>query len=425
MSILIKNIKQLVTCAAKGRCPKKGDQQSDIELMENANVFIDNEKIDFTGSESELKIYLKETGKKDFNVIDGSNKTVMPGFTDCHTHFVFAGSRENEYEMRLSGMSYQDIAKAGGGIISTVNAVRSCSKESLQKNAEDKLKKFISYGTTTIEGKSGYGLDTKNEIKILEVMNELNTQNEFGLDIIPTFLGAHSIPPEMAKEEYVNLICNDMIPVISGNNLAKFIDIFIEENYFDNEDADKIFSIGIKNGLVPKLHTDQFTSMGGIDTAIKYKAASVDHLEVLKNEDILKLAEFNKSNLRNITAVLLPGVSYFLDIPYQPAREIISSNIPVALATDFNPGSCMTENLQIIMSLASLKLKMSAEEIINAVTINAAYALNMESVTGSIEKGKQADILVFDMPSYKFLLYNFGVNNLEQVIKKGTVVYQS
>jgi imidazolonepropionase len=327
--------------------------------------------------------------------------------------------------MRLKGKSYQDIAKAGGGILSTVKEIRNTPKVKLKEIAIERLKKFVSCGTTTIEGKSGYGLDTGNEIKTLEIMNELNEQNPYQLDIVPTFLGAHSIPPEMSKEEYVSQICLNMIPIISKGKLAEFTDIFIEENYFDTKDAEKIFSMAKKFGMIPKLHTDQFNSIGGIDTAIKFKAASVDHLEVLNSKDIQKLVDYNKSKgNRKIIATILPGVSYFLNIPYAPARELIKNNIPVALATDFNPGSCMTENLQIIMSLASLKLKMNAEEILNAVTINAAFAINMEDKVGSIEAGKQADLLMFDMPSYKYLVYNFGINNLKTVIKKGKVVYK-
>lgn len=426
MALLIKNIKQLVTCRNSTQLPKSGKAQSEIGLIKNGNVLIEKDKILFAGNNKALKKFLSSKKINFSRTIDGTNKVVTPGFVDSHTHFVFAGSRENEYEMRLAGKSYQEIASKGGGIISTVDAVRKTSKKELKKIAEDRLKKFVKYGTTTLEGKSGYGLDTKNELKLLEVLNELHRENRFGIDIIPTFLGAHSVPKGKTRQEYVELICSEMIPSVSKRKLAQFIDIFIEENYFDRNDAEKIFSAGRQLGLIPKLHTDQFKSVGGIDVAIMYNAISVDHLEVLKNEDIKKLADYNSvSGKRKIIATLLPGVSYFLNISYQPARELISSNIPVALATDFNPGSCMTENLQIIMSLASLKLKMSAEEILNAVTVNAAFAVNMAGKTGSIEAGKLADILIFDMPSYKYLIYNFGVNNIEKVIKKGKIIYDS
>ncbi|MEO6695229.1 MAG: imidazolonepropionase [Ignavibacteria bacterium] len=426
MSILIKNIRQLVTCTNKTKYPKSGKKQSDIGLIENANIFTEDDKISFIGNESELKKFLGQNKTKSYEIIDGSKKIIMPGFIDSHTHFVFSGSREDEYEMRLAGKTYQEIAKAGGGIASTVEAVRKTPKNILKDIAKDRLKKFVRYGVTTIEGKSGYGLDIGTEIKILEILKELNAENEFGLDIISTYLGAHSIPPDKIKSEYISEICTNMIPLIAKRKLADFIDIFIEENYFDCKDAEKIFSIGERFGLIPKLHTDQFNSIGGIDIAIKFKAVSADHLEVLKQEDIVKLALYNKDpKNRKIIATLLPGVSYFLNIQYPPARDLIKNNIPVALATDFNPGSCMTENLQMIMSLASLKLKMSAEEIINAVTINSAFALNMEKKVGSLETGKQADLVIFDMPSYKYLIYNFAVNNIETVIKKGRIVHSA
>lgn len=426
MDILIKNIKQLVTCRNKSSFPKSGKKQSEIGVIENGNIFIEKEKFSFVGNNSDLKKFLSTNKSTKYEIIDASNKIILPGFVDSHTHFVFSGSREHEYEMRLSGKTYQDIAKAGGGILSTVKAVRNTPKDKLKEIAEERLKKFVSYGTTTLEGKSGYGLDLGNEIKTLEIMNELNAENKFKLDIVSTFLGAHSIPPEKSKKEYIQEITNNLIPIISKSKSARFIDVFVEKNYFDANDAKEIFSMGRKFGLIPKLHTDQFNSIGGIDVAIKYKAASVDHLEETTLKDIEKISRYNKVRAnRKIIATVLPGVSYFLNIAYSPAREFIKSNVPVAIATDFNPGSCMTENLQIIMSLASLKLKMSAEEIINAVTINGAFAINMENKVGSIEAGKQADLLIFDMPSYKYLIYNFGVNNIQTVLKKGQIVYKN
>ena len=424
MSLLIKNIKQLVTCGGSSRIPRSGKKQSDIGLIENGNIFIEKEKILFAGNKNELKKFLATNTNTGYEIIDASEKVIMPGFVDSHTHFVFTGSRENEYEMRLAGKSYEQIAKAGGGIISTVKALRETPKKELKKLAEDRLGNFVKYGTTTLEGKSGYGLDLGNEIKTLEIMKELNIENRYSLDIISTFLGAHSVPTGKKKSEYVKEISQSMIPIVAKEKLAAFIDIFIEKNYFDKDDADIIFTMGKRFGLIPKLHTDQFYSVGGTDVAISHGAVSVDHLEVMTDEDISKLVTFNKTKgNRKIIATVLPGVSYFLDIPYAPARQLIKNNIPVALATDFNPGSCMTENIQMIMSLASLKLKMSAEEIINAVTANAAYALMMEDKVGSIEPGKQADLLIFDMPSYKYLFYNFGVNNIEKVIKKGKIIY--
>jgi len=418
MAYIIKNITNLVTCAVRGKNKgaRKGKESSDIGLIKNGNVIIVNDRIVFAGGASALRAYLKKNKIKNPIEIDAAGKTVMPGFIDSHTHLVFAGTRSDEYEMRIKGCTYEEIAKAGGGISSTVNKVRKASVEELTRAAEKRLGNFINYGTTTLEAKSGYGLDVKTEIKMLEVINKLNRKNKFGIDIYPTFLGAHSIPKGISKEEYIEIICSEMIPAVASRGLAKYIDVFCEKGYFSAKDSMRILNTGAKFGLIPKLHTDQFYSIGGIDTAIKAGAISVDHLEVLKSSDIKKLRG------KNIIAVLLPGASYFLDISYPPARELILNNIPVAIATDFNPGSSMTENMQIIMSLSSVKMKMSSEEIINAATINAAYALFIQYKYGSIEAGKQADLLIFDFPSYKDLVYHYGVNQLEKVIKKGRIV---
>jgi len=412
MNYLLKDITNLVTCKSLSNAPKKGAEQSDIALIKNGSVFIEGEKIAFAGTGTDARTFLKGFSGK-YEVIEGKNRTVMPGFIDSHTHLVFAGSRSDEYEMRIKGSTYEEIAKAGGGIASTVNAVRTSTREELFKISEKRLGNFLTYGTTTLEAKSGYGLDVKNEIKMLEVISKLNQKNKYGINIIPTFLGAHSVPKDMSKKDYIELICFEMIPQVAKKKLAKFIDVFCELNYFSASETESILSLGAKFGLVPRLHTDQFNSIGGVDAAIKVNAISVDHLEVLKAKDIKKLSG------KNIIATLLPGTSYFLNIPYQPARELIESGVPVTLATDFNPGSCNTENLQAIMSLASLKLKMSAEEIINAVTYNAAHSLLLQNSHGSIEKGKYADLLIFDFPSYKDLLYHFGVNGIESVFKKG------
>jgi len=415
MNYILKNISNLVTCKGKPGIPKAGKDQNEIGLIKNGFLVTEKDKIAFAGTEKDLIKFIK--GKTNFREIDCNGKTVMPGFIDTHTHFVFSGSRSDEYEMRISGSTYEEISKAGGGIAKTVSSVRKSSKEELKSIAAKRLEYFLQYGTTTIEGKSGYGLDTKNELKMLDVINELAFENVYGLDIFPTFLGAHSVPNEISKKDYIDLICYEMIPEIAKGRKAKFIDVFCEKGYFDANETDRIISEGVKFGLIPKIHTDQFNSIGGIDIAIKNKAISVDHIEVIKRNDIKKLSG------KGIIATALPGVSYFLSIPYTPSRELIAENIPVALATDFNPGSCMTQNIQMIMSLASVKMKMTAEEIINAVTYNASFAVYNNSKTGSLESGKQADILIFDFPSYKDLIYNFAVNCLITVFKKGIIVY--
>ena len=412
MPYLFKNISNLVTCANPERKAKRGKTQGDIYNIENGYLLFDR-NILYAGNEKGFVNYIKENKTKDIKDYNCRGKCAMPGFVDSHTHLVFAGSRSDEYEMRIEGRTYEEIANAGGGIKSTVSSVRKTSKKELVRISEKRLMNFFRHGTTTLESKSGYGLDLKNEIKMLEVIKELNTKNRFGANILPTFLGAHAVPKGMSKKDYVDLICYEMIPAVSRKRLAVFIDVFCEKGYFDANDTERILSAGKNFGLIPKIHTEQFNTIGGIDVAIKFNAISVDHLEVLKKKEIKKLQN------TNIIAVLLPGASYFLDMVYPPAGELISSNIPVALATDFNPGSCMTENMQAIMSLASVKMKMSAAEIINAATINGAYALFMQNRVGSLEKGKQADILIFDFPSYKDLIYHFGINLLQIVAKKG------
>jgi len=413
--ILLKNISNLVTCANPEGKAKRGKTQGDIYMVENGYLLF-KDKILFAGNASGFKEYLRKNKVKVSQEFNCKGKTVMPGFVDSHTHLVFAGSRANEYEMKIEGKSYEEIASAGGGIAATVKAVRKTPKSDLKKISEKRLFNFIRHGTTTLEAKSGYGLDTWNEIKMLEVINELNRKNKYGADILPTFLGAHSIPPGISKKDYIDLICYDMLPQVAKRKLAKFIDIFCEKGYFDSGDTERILSAGASYGLIPKVHTDQFYSIGGIEVAKKVKAISVDHLEVLNANGIKALKG------TDIIATLLPGCSYFLNMVYPPARKLIQNGIPVALATDFNPGSCMTENMQMIMSLASLKIKMTAEEIINAVTVNGSYALFMQDKTGNLITGKQADILIFDFSNYKDLIYHFGVNQLEKVFKKGKSV---
>ncbi len=420
MNILIRNAGEVLTCSG-AELPKSGSALSDLGIFRSANILISDGKFAFAGGEKELFKFMKNSGFDAVEEIDAAGKVVMPGFVDSHTHFVFAGSREGEYEMRLAGKTYQEIAVAGGGIMNTVSSVRSASESDLILHAQKTLKNFFVSGTTTLEGKSGYGLGKDSELKMLYVLNSLKKSNPFQLDIVPTFLGAHAVPPGIAKDDYVELLCSEVIPKVAENELADYIDIFIEKGYYDTSDAEKILSAGVLHGLVPRTHIDQFTSMGGTEVCLRYGAVSLDHLEVMTDADISLMSAHNSRASRKSLAGLLPGVSYFLGIPYAPARKLIDAGVPVLIATDFNPGSSMSENIQMMMSLASTQMKMTAEEIINSVTINPAYSLGMENLIGSIEVGKQADLLIFDMPSYKYLIYNFGVNNLEYVVKKGSL----
>jgi imidazolonepropionase len=409
MNLLIENASQVVTCRLNKGKFKSGKELSDVGLLTNTSIYSENGIIQWVGKKLPLSIK-----KKNLKKIDGKNKTVLPGFVDSHTHSVFAGDRANEYSMRIQGKTYEEIAKAGGGIVNTMSATRKVNKKKLIELTLKRLKKSLEYGVTTIEIKSGYGLNTEAEIKMLEVIKELKKVSP--IDIYATFLGAHAFPKDITREDYINSILYEMIPLISKRELAAFIDVFCEKNYYTPAETDRIFKQGMKFGLIPKLHTNQFNSIGGIENAINNKTITADHLEVMTDTEIKSLKG------KNIIACLLPAVSYFLDIPYAPARKFILNNIPVALATDFNPGSSMTQNIQLVMSMAVHKLKMNIEETINAVTINGAAALNISDKTGSIDKGKKADMLLFDLSDYRHILYNFGVNNIETIIKGGIVL---
>ena len=410
MNILIENASQVVTSRLlRGKKFKAGKHQSEAGVLKNTSLYIENGRIRWIG-----RTLPRSIKKLNLRKIDCRNKCVLPGFIDSHTHLVFAGNRVNEFSMRIKGSTYEEIAKAGGGIINTVKAVRKASKQELKKQAKKRIKSSISFGVTTLEAKSGYGLDFKNEIKMLEVINELN--REMPVDIYPTFLGAHAFPKNVPRLDYINEILFNMIPHIAERELAVFIDAFCEKNYFTAAETKKIFLQGIRFGMVPKLHTNQFYSAGGIKAASECGAVSVDHLEVMTAKDIKLLSG------GNTVACLLPAVSYFLDIPYAPARKLIENNVPVALATDFNPGSAMSENIQFVLSMAVQLLKMNIEEAINAVTVNAAAALGISHNTGSLETGKQGDAVIFDTPDYREIVYHFGVNMVDKVIKKGAVI---
>lgn len=410
MGLLIENAAQIVTCHTQGRKFKAGIYQSETGLLNNSSIYAENGKVKWLGKTLPVKFKKLVTRK-----INAKGKCVLPGLIDSHTHLVFAGSRADEYSMRISGSTYEEIAKAGGGIASTVKAVRKASKKELKELALKRIINSVTFGVTTLEAKSGYGLDCESELKMLEVINELN--RELPVDIYATFLGAHSFPKDRNRNDYLDEILYEMIPKIAENDLATYIDAFCEKNYFTPAETIKIFRQGKKFGLVPKLHTNQFYSIGGIKAAVNSGALSVDHLEVMKPSDLNILAG------TGVIACVLPTVSYFLDIPFAPARKMIEKSIPVAIATDFNPGSAMSENLQLAMSMGVHLLKMNVEEVINSVTINAAAALGISHYTGSIEAGKQADMVIFDTPNYRDILYHFGINQAETVIKNGKIIY--
>lgn len=349
---------------------------------------------------------------------DLAGKTVLPGLIDCHTHTVFAGSRADEFRLKLKGATYEDIAKTGGGINKTVEAVKYSDITTLFNIAKKRIDEFIKQGLTTIEIKSGYGLDFENEIKILETIKVL--QSKLPIEIISTFLGAHTYPKELKNDhkKYLDIITREMLPYIAGNKLAQFCDAFCETTAFSAEEVDEVFRVAIGSGLKIKLHSEQFNNIGGIDIGLKHNAFSIDHLEVIKKEDIIK---FGSSEA---VAVLLPGVPFFLKYGYAPARSLIESNAIVALSSDYNPGSSHIINLSMLMGIAALNMKMSIEEILCAFTINAAKALGISSQTGSIEIGKQADFSVFDTDDYSDIVYNTGSNLNIMTIKNGNIIYK-
>jgi imidazolonepropionase len=341
--------------------------------------------------------------------IDASGKIVMPGFVDSHTHVVFAGSREFELDMKLKGISYMEILERGGGILYTVKETRKATEESLFKQSCKRLDAMLSYGTTTCEAKSGYGLDTKTELKILKVQKKLNEKHR--MDIVSTFLGAHAIPKGYGADKYTNMIIDEILPKTKG--LARFCDVFCEKGVFTVEQSRKILKAGKTYGLIPKIHADEIFNTGGAELASEIGAISADHLLMSSDQGLEQMAK------KGVIGVLLPGTPFSLMLDrYASGRKIIDMGIPVALATDINP-NCWTENMQFIVQLACLNMKMTPAEAITAATFNAACAIKMNNKVGSLEKGKQADIIILDCPNHKFIPYHFGVNLVETVIKKG------
>ena len=412
MKKIFTNASQIVTAKTGGKNYKRGNELSELEVIENHSIFCENGIVkDIIPNYAVNKFVADEK-------INLNGKIILPGLIDCHTHTAFAGSRANEFKEKIAGVHYEEIAKRGGGINTTVTAVRNSSLTDLVELMKPRVQEFIAQGVTTLEIKSGYGLDFENEIKLLHAIKIIN--EIFPIEIVSTFLGAHTFPPEFKHDHsgYVDLVVNKMIPHIAKNKLADFCDGFCESTAFTSKEIDKIFTVASNAGLKLKLHTEQFNNVGGLDVALKHKATSVDHLEVLLEKD------FSKFKDSETVAVLLPGVSLFLDYQFAPARKLIENNAIVALATDYNPGSSHILNLHLIMSLAAIKMKMKIEEIINAVTINAAKALNREQSIGSIEIEKKADFAVFNTTDYSDIVYNVGRNLVSHTIKDGEIIFQ-
>jgi imidazolonepropionase len=412
LNLFIKNISQLVTVASHGARTKVGADMQELGVLINAGVLCENERIAWVGAMNDWSRVLPES----FNELDATGKVVLPGFVDSHTHAMFAGNRAHEFALRSQGATYQQIAEAGGGILNTLTHVRAASKRELKKQTLRSMNEMMKHGTTTVEIKSGYGLDMDSEVKMLEAINEL--KDEELMTVVPTFIGAHAYPPEYKqnKRAYVELILERMLPYVGKKKLAAFCDVFCEKGYFEVEESERILNEGKKWGMAPKVHAEELNPLGGAELAARVGAASADHLEHVTDQGITALRE------AGVVATLLPGVSFFLNHSYAPARKLIDNGVAVAIASDFNPGSCMSYSMPMMMTIACTQMRMTPEEALIAATLNGAAALNLSSSVGSIEVGKHADLLIADVPDYKYLAYQFGTNQIVTTIKNGTVL---
>ena len=411
MSLLIINIKELLQVRETNVTIVKGNDMKILPTIKNAYVLIDYDTIVEYGSMDDY-----ENIEAD-EVIDAEGKIVLPAWCDSHTHLVFAGDRSQEFVDRINGLTYEEIAARGGGILNSAEKLQNTSEDELYEQSLKRLNAVIKLGTGAIEIKSGYGLTVDAELKMLRVIKRLSKESQ--VKIKATLLGAHALPKEYKdnKSAFVDLVINEMIPKVSKEHLAEYIDVFCEKGYFSLEDTERILNAGVEHGLIPKIHVNQFNAFGGVALGVKYNALSVDHLEELNNEDVDAL-----KNSKTMP-VALPSCSYFLSIPYTPARQIIDAGLPIALATDYNPGSTPSGNMNFVVSTACIKMKMTPEEAINAATINGAYAMGISNQYGSICRGKKANLIITkEIPSYHYLPYAFGDNLIDKVIINGRIV---
>jgi imidazolonepropionase len=411
MKLLLTNIKELLQVRKVAPRMVSGIEMRELPTIKNAWLLMEDGLIDSFGKMEELeKLSVEKT-------IDCTGKIVLPTWCDSHTHLVYAGNREQEFVDRINGLSYQEIAENGGGILNSARKLQNTSEADLYEQSATRLEEVMHLGTGAIEIKSGYGLTTEAEMKMLRVAKLL--AENYPISIKTTFLGAHAIPSEYKgnKEGYLDLICNEMLPKIAAEGLADYVDIFCEDGYFSVEDTDRLLSEAKKYKLVPKIHVNQFTALGGVAMGVKHNALSVDHLEVLTDNDIEALAD------SETMPVALPSCSYFLGIPYTPGRQLIEAGLPLALATDYNPGSTPSGNMNFVVATACIKMKLTPEEAINASTINGAYAMGLSESHGSITKGKKANVIITkEIPSYGYLPYAFGSNLIDKVILNGEVI---
>jgi imidazolonepropionase len=416
-NLLITGASQLLTL--RGRAPRRGKNLSDLGIVKNGGVLIRDGVIAAVGGLGEIESLPEARSAEKLNV---GGRVVLPGFVDSHTHLIHAASRAEEYELKIAGASYEEIARKGGGILNSVKKLRAATSEALKKRAHAALREFAAHGTTTLEAKSGYGLDVASELKILRLQRELN--GEQPLEIVSTFLGAHVVPGEYRNKSggagrYVALLTETLIPEVAAEKLAEFCDVFCDRGAFSRKESKEILQAGKKSGMLPRIHTEQLTRTGGTRLAIQLGAVSADHLEQISKADIAALAK------SNTVATMLPGCDFHLGLKkYAPARGLIEAGAIVALATDYNPGTSPTMSMPMILSLACTQLRMSPAEAIAAATINAACSLLRDRAIGSLERGKQADIAIFDVDDYREIPYYFGVNKCWMTLKKGRPVFQ-
>ncbi|PKM50740.1 MAG: imidazolonepropionase [Firmicutes bacterium HGW-Firmicutes-7] len=408
--IIIKNANELITCS--GFAAKKGKDMNQLDIIYNGAIIIEEGMIKAVG---ETKDIVNEDLEKNSIVIDARNKIVLPGYVDSHTHFVFGGYRAEEYGWRLKGEDYMSIMKRGGGIANSVGATREASHNELLNAGMKRLNSMLGFGVTTVEGKSGYGLDFDTEMKQLKVMKELNEKHP--LDIVATFMGAHSVPDEFQNraDDYIEYLLEEVLPEVANGQLAEYCDVFCEEGVFSVEQSERLLLKAKEMGFKIKIHADEIVDLGGAKFSADMEAVSADHLLMASDEGLERM------KVSGTIATLLPGTAFSLKKPYARARYMIDQGLAVALASDFNPGSCYSESIPLIIALATLQMSMTTEEVITALTINGAAALNRAENIGSLDVGKIADVVIHDCPSYHFLSYHIGVSAVETVIKKGQI----
>lgn len=415
MTTVFINIKELIQVENSPKRVVSGKEMKILPIVKNAFLLIENDLIKDFGNMNELPhLNVDKT-------IDASGKILLPTWCDSHTHIVYAGNRVQEFADRINGLTYEEIAANGGGILNSAKELQQTSEEELYTQSAQRIEEVMKLGTGAIEIKSGYGLTKEAELKMLRVIKNLN--DNYPIAIKATFLSAHALPMayKSNKSGFLDIVINEMLPLIAQDNLAEFIDVFCETGYFSVDDTERLLKAGAKYGLTPKIHVNQFTTIGGVQVGIKYNALSVDHLEEMRAIDIEALKKNNTT-----MPVALPSCSYFLGIPYTPARKIIDAGLPLALASDYNPGSTPSGNMNFVISTACIKMKMTPEEAINAATINGAYAMGLEKTHGSICKGKKANfILTNDIPGYAFIPYSFGNNHIYKVFIEGKEIYSS